>query len=99
MRVTSETKAATRRTILDVAQQLFAEKGFDATTTRDIARAAGIATGTLFNYFPTKEAVLAVLAADASADALNAIAARPDPAGTLEEDLFALVAGTLRTLK
>jgi AcrR family transcriptional regulator len=99
MRVTSETKAATRQAILDVARQLFIENGFDATTTRDIAHAAAIATGPLFNYFPTNEAVLACPAAGASAEALDAVAARTEPAGTLEEDLFALVAATLRTLK
>jgi AcrR family transcriptional regulator len=64
MRVTAETKAATRRQILQVSRRLFAEKGFDSTTTRDIALAAGTATGTLFNYFPTKEAIVACLAAE-----------------------------------
>ena len=38
-----------------------------SSTTGDIADAAGIATGTLFNYFPTKEALLASLAAEAVA--------------------------------
>lgn len=36
------------------ARRLFAERGFEATTTRDIAEEAGIATGTLFVYFPEK---------------------------------------------
>ena len=68
MRVTAETKAATRQRILDAARQLFATGGFDTSTTcGDIADAAGIATGTLFNYFPTKEALLASLAAEAIA--------------------------------
>ena len=67
MRVTAETKAATRQRILEAARQLFATGGFDTSTTRDIADAAGIATGTLFNYFPTKEALLASLAAEAIA--------------------------------
>ena len=62
MRVTAETKAATRQRILAAARQLFLAKGFDACTTRDIADSAGIATGTLFNYFATKEAILASLA-------------------------------------
>ena len=39
MRVTAETKAATRKRILDSARRLFAEKGFEPTTTRDIAQA------------------------------------------------------------
>ena len=61
MRITAETKTATRQRILDVASELFRRKGFDATATRDIALAAGIAAGTLFNYFPTKEAIVGVL--------------------------------------
>jgi len=95
MRVTLETKTATRQRILQTARRLFCDKGFDATTTRDIALAADIATGTLFNYFPTKEAILACLAADALADANPPI----DSAATLEEALFALIAAGLRKLK
>ena len=47
MRVTAETKAETRQRILDAARQLFAANGYEASTTRDIADAAGIANGTL----------------------------------------------------
>ena len=95
MRVTLETKTATRQRILQTARRLFADKGFDATTTRDIAVAADIATGTLFNYFPTKEAVLACLAAEALAD----VDAKLNDAAMLDEALFALVAAGLRKLK
>ena len=69
MRVTAQTKAATRERIIDAARQLFAANGFEASTTRDIADAAGIASGTLFNYFATKEDILASLAAEAVAGA------------------------------
>jgi AcrR family transcriptional regulator len=100
MRVTSETKAATRQQILLAAQRLFREKGFAEATTRDIARAAGIASGTLFNYFATKEVVLAVLAAEAVGEACGeALKPEGEAAETLEEELFALVATTLRKLK
>jgi AcrR family transcriptional regulator len=57
MRVTAETKEATRKGILEVAEKQFAQQGFDAATTRDIARAARIGVGTLFNYFPTKDSI------------------------------------------
>jgi AcrR family transcriptional regulator len=50
-----ENKEKTRKAILRAALQLFAEKGFYQTTTKAIARKAGIAEGTLFNYFETKE--------------------------------------------
>jgi len=102
MRVTGQTKATTRRRILDAARRLLASEGFDATTTRDIADAAGIASGTLFNYFATKEAVLAALALelleDVHDDALGE-GREDDSAGTLEEDLFAFIAAVLRKLR
>jgi AcrR family transcriptional regulator len=48
-------KEKTRRAILKAALDLFAAKGFYATTTKAISRKARIAEGTLFNYFETKE--------------------------------------------
>jgi AcrR family transcriptional regulator len=44
--------------ILDAAVELFAEKGFHRTTTRDIAEAADVAEGTLYNYFANKDDLL-----------------------------------------
>ena len=99
MRVTAQTKAATRQRILEAAGQLFASKGFDAAMTRDIADAAGVASGTLFNYFATKEAVLASLAAEAVAGTYSEFDDDSEGAQSLEEDLFAFVAAGLRKLK
>jgi AcrR family transcriptional regulator len=99
MRVSAETKAATRQRILEAARQLFAAKGFEACTTRQIADAAGIATGTLFNYFATKEAVLASLAAEAVAGVHRDFEDRNSKEASLEEELFAFVAAGLRRLK
>src|SRR2546423_8001924 len=100
MRVSAQTKAATRQTILRTARRLFAENGYEATPTRDIAHAAGIAAGTLFNYFQTKEAIVACLANEAIGEALtDAVASERDAAQTLEEDLFAIIASGLRKLK
>jgi AcrR family transcriptional regulator len=50
-----ENKEKTKKAILAAALKLFAEKGFYETSTRAISRKAGIAEGTLFNYFETKE--------------------------------------------
>jgi AcrR family transcriptional regulator len=98
MRITAEAKEATHRRILDAAGELFRSRGFEATTTRDIARSAGIAAGTLFNYFQSKEAIVAALAQSALAKA-HLANARQCSAVTLEEDLFALAAAELRQLK
>ena len=99
MRVTVETQVATRQRILEVAQELFAANGFDSTTTRDIAREAEIGVGTLFNYFPNKESVVASLVAEAVAGAHRKFAGNGAKAESLEEDLFAFIAAGLRKLK
>jgi AcrR family transcriptional regulator len=103
MRVTAETRSATRQRILDESQRLFAAQGFEAATTRDIARAAGIGVGTLFNYFPTKEAVAYSLVSEAYAVAAQKFAADLARQGaeplSLEEELFAHIAAALRKLK
>lgn len=44
--------------ILDVAEQLFAEKGFDNASTNDIIHEIGIARGTLYHHFGSKEEIL-----------------------------------------
>lgn len=55
-------EAQTRTRILSAALRLFASQGFDGTTTRDLAQAAGVAEGTLFRHFPNKKAILVEVA-------------------------------------
>lgn len=56
------TEAQARIRILQAAQRLFASQGFDGTTTRDLAQAAGVAEGTLFRHFSNKKAILVEVA-------------------------------------
>ena len=56
--------AARREQILKTALKLFAAQGFDATSTRQIAREVGIAEGLIFHYFPTKASLLAAILED-----------------------------------
>jgi AcrR family transcriptional regulator len=96
MRITAEAKESTRQKIMAAGQSLFRSAGFEATTTRDIAQAAGIATGTLFNYFPTKEALASELIMEAISKAPKSLEEAPS---TLEEALFSNAASVLRKLK
>jgi AcrR family transcriptional regulator len=52
-------RTETRERIFRAALDLFAERGFMETTVEDITEAADVGKGTFFNYFPTKEHVLA----------------------------------------
>lgn len=54
----------TRERIFRAALDLFAERGFMETTVEDITEAADVGKGTFFNYFPTKEHVLATYGAE-----------------------------------
>lgn len=48
----------TKELIFEKALELFRERGFEVATMRDIAKAAGVATGAAYYYFPSKEAVV-----------------------------------------
>lgn len=60
--------AQTRRDILDAAARIFSEHGYAAGTTNRIAAAADVSIGSLYQYFPNKDAILAALT-DAHVDA------------------------------
>jgi AcrR family transcriptional regulator len=50
-------KKQTRQAIAETALRLFNERGFDAVTVAQVARAADVSEATVFNYFPTKESL------------------------------------------
>jgi AcrR family transcriptional regulator len=88
----AENKEKNRRAILRAALDLFARKGFFHTTTKAISRKAGIAEGTLFNYFPTKEDLALYFFEEELAGIIEWYGAQPrlKEAG-LPEQLFAIV--------
>jgi AcrR family transcriptional regulator len=50
--------AATREHVFETALELFRRRGFERSTMRDIARAAGLSLGAAYHYFPSKEALV-----------------------------------------
>jgi AcrR family transcriptional regulator len=56
-----QAKFQRRERLYEAALTLFRSKGYESTTVEQITRQAGLAKGTFFNYFPTKDAVLRYL--------------------------------------
>lgn len=52
------TKKSTKEKIFDVSLELFAKKGFDAVSVREIAREVGIRESSIYNHYKNKEAIL-----------------------------------------
>lgn len=59
----AQVAALRRDQILDVAARVFAERGFQRTTVREVAQAAGVANGTIYNHFENKTALLLAILA------------------------------------
>ncbi|MGK3208637.1 TetR family transcriptional regulator [Amycolatopsis sp. MEPSY49] len=72
-------KRAMRRQLSDTAARMFLDRGFDAVRVADVGEACGVSEKTVFNYFPSKEALL-LDRLEATADALRTHL--PDPALT-----------------
>ena len=56
-----------RKTIMDAAAELFAQKGYQATTTRDIADSVDIGESTLYGYFSSKKDILQAILSEQAA--------------------------------
>lgn len=52
------TKKSTKEKIFDISLELFAQKGFDAVSVREIAREVGIRESSIYNHYKNKEAIL-----------------------------------------
>jgi AcrR family transcriptional regulator len=76
--------AARLEQILDAAAHLFADRGFHRTTTKDIAEAADVAEGTLYNYFETKNDLLFAILARLSESELPQAGLVPGAAGPVQ---------------
>jgi AcrR family transcriptional regulator len=84
--------AARRTQILDAATRVFARKGFNRATIRDVARDAGVADGTIYNYFANKTDLLFGLL-----DRLNDTERRPASLAQASEAPVADIADAFRT--
>lgn len=83
----------TREHVLQTALRLFRERGFDATTMRDIAEATGLSLGAAYYYFESKEAIVAAYYDFVQAEHLR----RAREVFAQSEDLKGRLAGAIHT--
>ncbi len=99
MKTTKSKQDQNRRLVIRTAVDLITQQGYDATTMKQIARAADIGDATIYKYFPSKEKLLIAYYEMAIADVLKDTAAIPElDQYTLHERLQLLVDGVLDTM-
>jgi AcrR family transcriptional regulator len=74
----------TRRRIAGIASKLFLDRGFDAVTVADVARAAGVSSVTVFNHFPRKEDLFLDRSLDAAESLRAAVRNRGEGADVVD---------------
>ena len=73
IKMTSEQR---RAAIIKAVRRVFAEKGFDGTTTRELAVAAGVSEALLFKHFPNKEALYSAMQISCCTEEASAVVER-----------------------
>lgn len=85
-----------RKELLSGCFTLFAERGYGSITMRQIAKALGVSTGTLYHYFPSKESIFMQLVQDSFERNISTFLAQAPPVSTLEERLQAITSFALK---
>ena len=98
VRISAAAKDAVRRRLLESAAAQFARLGFDATNIDDIAVDAGVAKGTVYNYFDSKEDLFGAVLAQGAQQTVDRFAAVPHGAST-RDALRALAAADVSVLR
>jgi AcrR family transcriptional regulator len=92
-----ERSKATVDSLLEAAEQLLIEEGFHKASTNRIAERAGVSVGSLYQYFPNKEALIAAVVANFGERQFDVLAAQLQQVGEapLEEAVRMLITAML----
>ncbi len=77
-----------RKAILGAARECFRERGYDNSTIRDIVRRTGLAAGTFYNYFSSKQDIFAALLTDFLARLNHNLTESRQAAGSADEFIY-----------
>ena len=86
-----QNRPARERALVEAAVRLFASRGYEATTTREIAAAAGCAEGLIHRYFGGKEGLLLAIVRHRVSQEVSDLSLKLLPAHTVEHEIVQLV--------
>ena len=87
-------QAARRQRVIDAALQLGSDGGYEAVQMRDVARTAGVALGTIYRYFTSKDHLLAAAMVDWTTDLERRVAQREHDGATADAVVEVIRAAT-----
>jgi AcrR family transcriptional regulator len=92
-------QAARRQRVIDAALVLGSAGGYEAVQMRDVARTAGVALGTIYRYFTSKDHLLAAAMVDWAADLERRIAQRPHHNGSTADSVVDVIRRATRPME
>lgn len=95
----TSTQAARRQRVLVSALELGAVGGYDAVQMRDVAASAGVALGTVYRYFPSKDALLAAAMVEWMEDLERRLAQRGPSGDTTSARVFDVLSRAVHTMQ
>ena len=94
----TKSQAARRERVVRAALELGAEGGYDAVQMRDVASRAGVALGTIYRYFPSKDALLLAVMVEWLGELERRVTRRPPTGSTTGERIMDVIGRALRTM-
>ncbi|MGH9084741.1 MAG: TetR family transcriptional regulator [Acidimicrobiales bacterium] len=95
----TESQAARRQRVLVAALQLGADGGYDAVQMRDVAASAEVALGTIYRYFPSKDALLAAAMVEWMEDLERRVTASAPRGATTAERVYDVLRRAVATME
>ena len=92
-------QAARRQRVLVSALELATEGGYDAVQMRDVATSAGVALGTIYRYFPSKDALLAAAMVEWMEDLERRLGLRGPQGATTAERVYDVLRRAVATME
>ena len=86
-------QAARRERVIAAAMELGTDGGYEAVQMRDVATTAGVALGTIYRYFSSKDHLLAASMVDWSQELRERVEAQPPVEGTAADRVVAVIRG------